>query len=163
MIIVSKIRKRINTWCLTALLFTLYPGFKLAAQDTASNRPLITRKLQAYKEQVKDDPNKEMVELKTLGPGIIYDLRYATINNFMHRLMYPENTNLTFLRRPVADSLQKVLTELKEKGIGIKIFDAYRPYSVTVKFWELGSIISPIQPIIALLLFHQRSWPTGIC
>src|SRR5437867_1601617 len=27
--------------------------------------------------------------------------------------------------------------ELNEKGLGLKIFDAYRPYSVTVKFWEL--------------------------
>jgi zinc D-Ala-D-Ala dipeptidase len=136
MVIVSKIRKRFNTWSLLTLLFSL-PVADLAAQDTASKRPSVTQKLQAYKRQVKDDPNKEMVELKSLGPGIIYDLRYATINNFMHRLMYPENTAVTFLRRPVADSLMKVLHELNEKGIGIKIFDAYRPYSVTVKFWEL--------------------------
>lgn len=137
MLIVSKIRKRFNTWSLLALLLSLIPVADLAAQDTASKRPSVTEKLQAYRRQVKDDPNKEMVELKTLGPGIIYDLRYATINNFMHRLMYPPNTNVTFLRRPVADSLLKVLHELNEKGIGIKIFDAYRPYSVTVKFWEL--------------------------
>lgn len=137
MVTVSKIRKRVPTWPLLALLLAQIPVTDLAAQDTASRRPLVTDKLPAYKRQVKDDPNKEMVELKTLGPGIVYDLRYATINNFMHRLMYPENTNLTFLRRPVADSLQKVLHELKEKGIGLKIFDAYRPYSVTVKFWEL--------------------------
>lgn len=137
MAIVSKIRKRLNTWPLLALLVTQILVNGLAAQDTASKRPLVTQKLPAYRQQVKDDPNKEMVELRTLGPGIIYDLRYATINNFMHRLMYPENTEVTFLRRPVADSLLKVLNELKEKGIGIKIFDAYRPYSVTVKFWEL--------------------------
>jgi len=138
MVIVSKIRKRIPAWPFLALLsFTQIQVTYLAAQDTASKRPLITRKLAAYKRQVKDDPNKEMVELKTLGPGLVYDLRYGTINNFMHRLMYPENTSVTFLRKPVADSLRKVLHELSEKGVGIKIFDAYRPYSVTVKFWEL--------------------------
>ena len=137
MVIVSKIRKRVHTWSLLVLFLTQIPVSWLAAQDTASKRPSVTQKLPAFRRQVKDDPNKEMVELKSLGPGIVYDLRYATINNFMHRLMYPENTELTFLRRPVADSLQKVLNELKEKGIGLKIFDAYRPYSVTVKFWEL--------------------------
>jgi len=30
-----------------------------------------------------------------------------------------------------------VQKELNENGVGLKIFDAYRPYSVTVKFWEL--------------------------
>jgi len=137
MVIVSKIRKRVNTWPLLAVFLTQIPVTDLAAQDTASIRPSVTQKLQVYKWQVKDDPNREMVELKSVALNIIYDLRYATINNFMHRLMYPENTDVTFLRRPVADSLVKVLIELGKKGIGIKIFDAYRPYSVTVKFWEL--------------------------
>jgi D-alanyl-D-alanine dipeptidase len=137
MTIVTKIRKRVNTWPLLAFFLTQIPVAHLAAQDTASRRPSVTRKLQVYKRQVKDDPNKEMVELKNIALGIIYDLRYATINNFMHRQMYPENTDVTFLRRPVADSLVKALLELNKKGIGIKIFDAYRPYSVTVKFWEL--------------------------
>ena len=153
MVIVSKIRKRVNWWPLLAILITHVLINGLAAQDTASKRPLVTEKLPVYRQQVKDDPNKEMVELKTLGRGIVYDLRYATINNFMHRLMYPPNTDVTFLRRPVADSLLKVLNELKEKGIGIKIFDAYRPYSVTVKFWDLSmmNVMWPIPPGVAVI------------
>jgi zinc D-Ala-D-Ala dipeptidase len=134
MVTVVKIRIRKITWSLLVLLAAHLPA---AAQDTASKRPSVTRKLHDYKKQVKDDPNKEMVELKNIALNITYDLRYATINNFMNRRMYPENTDITFLRRPVADSLLKVIIELGEKGIGIKIFDAYRPYSVTVKFWEL--------------------------
>jgi D-alanyl-D-alanine dipeptidase len=135
--IATKIRKRIHTWSLLALLPALFPVAELAAQDTASRRPSVTRKLHSYKKQIKDDPDNEMVELKSLDPSFVYDLRYATNNNFMHRLMYPENTTITFLRKPVADSLHKALQELREKGVGIKIFDAYRPYAVTVKFWEL--------------------------
>jgi len=34
-------------------------------------------------------------------------------------------------------ALQKVEAELKTKGLGLKIYDAYRPYSVTVKFYEV--------------------------
>jgi D-alanyl-D-alanine dipeptidase len=67
----------------------------------------------------------------------VYDLKYAGTDNFMQRLMYPENTFNTFLRLPAAKALQKVERELNKKGLGLKIFDAYRPYSVTVKFWEL--------------------------
>lgn len=102
-----------------------------------ADMPPVTRKWADYKKQVQSDTTKRMVEIKTLVPDLEYDLRYATTNNFMHRLMYPEKTVFTFLRLPVAMALQKVQEELKQKGLGLKIFDAYRPYSVTVKFWEL--------------------------
>ena len=49
-----------------------------------------------------------MVELKTLIPGIVYDLRYATTNNFMHRLMYPSGTAITFMRMPAAQALAEI-------------------------------------------------------
>jgi D-alanyl-D-alanine dipeptidase len=78
-----------------------------------------------------------MVELKSLSPAIIYDIRYATTNNFTRRRMYSGNIKRTFLRKPAAQALAKVQEELKPLGFGMKIFDAYRPYSVTVKFWEL--------------------------
>ena len=90
-----------------------------------------------YEATVKADSNKLMVEIKTLVPNIIYDLRYATDKNFMRRNMYPGKTNYTFLRLPAAKALAQVQKELNEKGMGLKIFDAYRPYSVTEKFWEL--------------------------
>jgi D-alanyl-D-alanine dipeptidase len=77
-----------------------------------------------------------MVELKSLIPEIVYDLRYATSNNFMRRRLYTGNIRRTFLRKPAAEALLKVQQELKPMGYGLKIFDAYRPYSVSVKFWE---------------------------
>ncbi|HTE12089.1 MAG TPA: M15 family metallopeptidase, partial [Chitinophagaceae bacterium] len=43
----------------------------------------------------------------------------------------------TYLRLPAAKALAQVQKELNEKGMGLKVFDAYRPYSVTEKFWEL--------------------------
>ena len=55
----------------------------------------------------------------------------------MHRRMYREGTTFTFLRTGAANALQKAAGELEKLGIGFKVFDAYRPYSVTVKFWEL--------------------------
>jgi len=90
-----------------------------------------------YEATVKADSNKLMVEIKTLVPSIIYDLRYATDKNFMRRNMYPGKTNYTYLRLPAAKALAQVQKELNEKGMGLKVFDAYRPYSVTEKFWEL--------------------------
>jgi D-alanyl-D-alanine dipeptidase len=121
---------------LPAIIFLTFCGLTdvSAAQDV---RPAVTEKYEDYKKQVKKDPAKKMVELKTSIPGIVYDLRYATLNNFMKRLMYAAGTNTTFLRQPAADALKKIQAELGAKGLGLKVFDAYRPYSVTVKFWEL--------------------------
>jgi zinc D-Ala-D-Ala dipeptidase len=100
-------------------------------------RPPVTDSWEAYRNQVRNDSSKKMEELKSVIPGIIYDLRYATRNNFMHRHMYPPSTRYTYLRAPAAQALKKVQEELRISGLGLKIFDAYRPYSVTVKFWEL--------------------------
>jgi D-alanyl-D-alanine dipeptidase len=86
---------------------------------------------------VERDPLQEMVELKSLIPCLQYDLRYANNDNFTGQRMYPKNTRTTYLRRSPADALAKVAEELKMKGLGIKIWDAYRPYRTTVRFWEL--------------------------
>ena len=91
----------------------------------------------SYRRSISLDSSKKMIELRTVVPDILYDLRYATTNNFTRKRMYSGNVRNTFLRIPAAKALAKVQQELKTKGFGLKIFDGYRPYSVTVKFWEL--------------------------
>ncbi len=96
----------------------------------------VVNSFKEYHYQVIDDSLKQMVELKTLIPSLVYDLRYATKNNFTHEKLYKKG-NKTFLRKPVADALAQVQGELNKNGMGLKIFDAYRPYAVTKKMWEL--------------------------
>jgi zinc D-Ala-D-Ala dipeptidase len=129
-----------NPFCilvLVSIIFSTGAAGKIAAQDSTKIRPPVTHNRRAYNRQVLHDSSKKMVELKSFIPGLVYDLRYASINNFMKRLMYPPTTTFTFLRLPAAMALQKVQEEFAGKGLALKIFDAYRPYSVTVKFWEL--------------------------
>jgi D-alanyl-D-alanine dipeptidase len=133
----NKLSNRNNIKQLLLLFFSTLLMLQLSAQQPDFIRPELTDNWDDYKKQVKLDSNKKMVELRSLIPGIVYDLRYATVNNFMRRLMYPAGTNITYLRLPAAKALQKVQQELNVKGYGLKIFDAYRPYAVTVKFWEL--------------------------
>lgn len=133
----TNIVNRFNIVQLTRFVFLLaFPG-AIHAQDSSFVRPPVTENLQKYYKQVRDDSSKRMVELKSFIPGLRYDLRYASTENFMKQLMYPEKTSVTFLRYPAAFALQKVQEDLRKQGLGLKIFDAYRPYSVTVKFWEL--------------------------
>ena len=69
----------------------------------------------------------EMVDLAPLGVAL--DLRYATANNFMHVPLYP--VAKAFLRALAAQALVDVNRDLAREGLGVKVFDAYRPYSVT--------------------------------
>ena len=128
-------RKQISCWIFFILLTAA--SHEAYAQNNTVQKPPVTTKWKIYKKQVRSDRTKVMVELKSIIPDLVYDLRYASTNNFMNRLMYPGNTTFTFLRMPVAQSLSSVQEELKKLGLGLKIFDAYRPYSATVKFWEL--------------------------
>ena len=100
------------------------------AQVKAVKKPKI------YRQQAETDSMQRMTELKTLIPNIVYDLRYATKDNFTHKKLY-QNGRQTFLRLPVANALQKVQDNLNRKGYGLKIFDAYRPYTVTKTMWNL--------------------------
>jgi D-alanyl-D-alanine dipeptidase len=90
-----------------------------------------------YKRQVKANPDKQLVEIKQYIPTIVLDIRYATTNNFMHRRMYQQPK--AYARLPVVKALQQVEADLKTRGLGLKIYDAYRPYLVTVKFYEMAS------------------------
>jgi D-alanyl-D-alanine dipeptidase len=134
---IYKIALQRNILLLLMLIFFHHGG--LTAQETGIKRygVAVIDNLATYRTQVKDDTSKRMVELRTLLPGVRYDLRYATANNFMHRRMYTPPTRHTFLRAPAAQALAAVQRELGSQGYGLKIFDAYRPYSVTVSFWEL--------------------------
>lgn len=133
----NNIRNRFRISRSLLVIFLITASLVACGQAGGYTRPAVTENYDDYKKQVKADPGKKMIELRKLIPNIIYDLRYASVNNFMKRKMYPAGTNITFLRTPAAKALMQVQDELNQKGLGLKIFDAYRPYSFTVKFWEL--------------------------
>jgi D-alanyl-D-alanine dipeptidase len=87
-----------------------------------------------YRRQVQNTPDSELVNLAEFIPGIMLDIRYATTANVLGRALYSQPA--AYLRRPVARALRAVQLELATVGIGLKVFDAYRPYSVTVAFYD---------------------------
>jgi D-alanyl-D-alanine dipeptidase len=94
----------------------------------------VVKDIKYLKTEIAADSDKGMVDLKKRIPSLVIDVRYSSVNNFMHRRLYPK-LNTTYLRLTVANSLEKVVAELKAKNLTLKIFDAYRPYSVTEKMW----------------------------
>lgn len=115
----------------TLYLLICFP-FLLQAQYKYGLTPVT---LQQYQQQVKANPEKELVNLATAIPGIVLDIRYATANNFTGEVIY--NLPRAYARKPVAEALKKAHEEFSKHGVDIKVYDAYRPYSATVKFYEV--------------------------
>ena len=78
---------------------------------------------------------RELVDLASLNAGFRFDLRYATPNNFVHATLYP--VAKAYLQRDAANALAEVQHDLATQGLGLKIFDAYRPLSVQQRMWNL--------------------------
>jgi zinc D-Ala-D-Ala dipeptidase len=125
----------ITVTCLTIFLSTTAQCS--TRQDTVLNKYglWVISSTATLQKTVLHNPGKAMVDLKKAVPGIVLDLRYNTANNFMHTRLYT-GAHTTYMRKPATEALAKVQMKLKEKGMGLKIFDAYRPYSVTEKMWE---------------------------
>lgn len=132
----NKIIHRFQLTGFYCIVFLLTSGIA-NAQDTVLNKYglYVVENTAALQKMIRKNPNKEMVDLHKKIPGIVLDLRYAGTNNFMQQVLYPVITT-TYLRKPAADSLAVIQKLLSQLGLGLKIFDAYRPYSVTEKMWE---------------------------
>lgn len=96
---------------------------------------LIVNNPDTYLSLAKQDSNKLLIDIETYIPDIVLDIRYATENNFTGKAVYSQPK--AYARLPVVKALKKIQDELKQKNLGLKIYDAYRPYSVTVRFYEM--------------------------
>lgn len=76
----------------------------------------------------------DLVDLSTLDSTIRFDIRYATTNNFVGTVFYSQAR--AFLQRPAAAGLLEAHRWLRERGYGLLIHDAYRPWYVTKVFWD---------------------------
>ena len=79
--------------------------------------------------------NDELVNVKELIPDIAIDLKYNTVDNFLHQKMY--STDECLLAMGTVKQLKKVQDSLRTLGFGLKIFDGYRPRAVQYLMYEI--------------------------
>ena len=116
------------------ILFILLFFITSRAQTNPNEYGLyVINNIETYNTLVEKDSNKLLVDIEKYITGIVLDIRYATNSNFVGEAVY--NIPRAYTRLPVAKALKKVQNELMKENLGLKIFDAYRPYSVTVKFY----------------------------
>ncbi|MBU0597827.1 adenylyltransferase/cytidyltransferase family protein, partial [Patescibacteria group bacterium] len=75
-----------------------------------------------------------LVALKNIDPTIICEPRYATKNNFLKKPLYLNKIILA--RKNIAEKLKRVQRNLRKQGLGLKIWDCYRPLSVQKQMWK---------------------------
>jgi beta-lactamase class D/D-alanyl-D-alanine dipeptidase len=83
----------------------------------------------------KDKREADLIELIKLDKTIKLDIRYARADNFVGRAVYTEAR--AFLQKPAAEAVVRVHRKLKKLGLGLMIFDGYRPWTITKLFWEV--------------------------
>lgn len=82
----------------------------------------------------RDFLEPDLVNLEALDNSLMLDIRYATENNFMGSRMY--EIARAYMQRPAAEALVRVNNKMLDYGLGLIIYDAYRPWYVTKLFWD---------------------------
>ncbi|MCB0372076.1 MAG: M15 family metallopeptidase [Muricauda sp.] len=74
------------------------------------------------------------VRLADFSDGFAYDLRYATENNFTESQIY--DCARCYLRKETAEAIVRAQQQLRAQGLGLKLFDCYRPKPYQQRLWD---------------------------
>ena len=99
-----------------------------------------TTYLDSTKSLVLLDINQEIdsnafVNLRNYSRDFVFDMKYATTDNFLKEKVYP--CDECFLRVKTVKALLAANKSFLEKGFRIKLYDCYRPKSIQKKMWKL--------------------------
>jgi D-alanyl-D-alanine dipeptidase len=83
--------------------------------------------------QEKDD--NAFVNLKNYSHDFVFDMKYATADNFLKEQVYP--CDECFLRVKTIKSLLQANQAFIAKGYRIKLYDCYRPLAIQKKMWKI--------------------------
>lgn len=110
------------------LLITLFVVFSCQSQNVGSNK-------NKGKEIIVNDTT--FVNLKDYSIDFVYDMKYATEDNFLKAKVY--DCAECFLRLKTVKALIEANNKFIKKGYRIKLFDCYRPLDIQKRMWEIVS------------------------
>lgn len=120
--------RALREFALAATLVACTPPHA-ASPPSGAAPPVNTAETEIAPDAVADT---RLTEVRTLDTTIVVELRYATPNNFTGAPLPGYLANRAFLRREAAAALARVQRDLRSEGLGLKIFDAYRPVRATL-------------------------------
>ncbi len=84
---------------------------------------------------------KNFVYVRDMIPNATVDLRYLGSHNFIGHPIDGYEADKVILTRDAATALKKVQKELNQYGLGIKIFDTYRPQRAVDHFVRWAKVL----------------------
>lgn len=122
----------------------------VGCKDNSTSTPVLVENQNTNIETVRETTMHDHAHAKTPPPtpsnhpkgwveivdqlGIVNDIRYATTNNFVGEKMY--ECGRCYLTSKAAAQLMMAHEELQLKGLGLKMYDCYRPKPVQQKLWD---------------------------
>jgi len=76
------------------------------------------------------------IDVRTVVPDAVIDLRYATKNNFTHTQLYPSDARC-LVHQSMGPGLSKAAASLRPQGHLLVFWDCYRPHDVQVKMYNI--------------------------
>jgi D-alanyl-D-alanine dipeptidase len=83
----------------------------------------------------KETDDNAIVNLKNYSNDFVFDMKYATDDNFLKEKLYP--CAECFLRVKTVKSLLEANKAFSQKGYKIKLFDCYRPKAIQKKMFKI--------------------------
>ncbi len=83
----------------------------------------------------KETDDNAFVNLKNYSNDFVFDMKYATEDNFLKEKVYP--CGECFLRVKTIKSLLEANKSFLEKGYRIKLYDCYRPLAIQKQMWKI--------------------------
>jgi D-alanyl-D-alanine dipeptidase len=76
-----------------------------------------------------------LVDVRTVVPDAIIDLRYATAENFVGVQLYPAGARC-LVHEALAPGLATAAATLRDQGLTLVFWDCYRPHEVQVRMFQ---------------------------
>jgi len=103
---------------------------------TATFPKVTNQKTITYSNQgLPPTPDSTFVDLRNYSTDFVYDIKYATDDNFLKAKVY--DCAECFLRHSTIQALLEAQKDFISIGYRIKIFDCYRPLDIQKKMWKL--------------------------
>ena len=82
------------------------------------------------------------VDAARVVPGLRVEMRYAGAHNFVGRRVDGYEAPVCLLTREAAEALARVQAELASAGLGLRVFDCYRPQRAVADFARWAADLS---------------------
>lgn len=109
------------------------------------------------------DTQGDLIRLIDLDYDFIIDLKYSTSHNFTKQQIY--NSSECYINKNTAILLIKAKNIFKQSGYKVKIWDAYRPISAQIRFFEIlpdnNFVATP--PDMSTVSKFKPSHMNGLC